>query len=335
MFGDKRSVVVGSLIVLSCLALLTLDRLSFEDLQQPSSLLQLSSAPLPGHSIHVELPVSQLKATQVGDTVQGKVLAQNGGYDQWSGTITADTDISPQQGCVTVKVISDRYIAPGTPVSGTVGGAGFMGQVVGSPNNQQRVSSIERRLEALEPRAHDRVAALERKLDRMHRKLRKIEGHKDVKQRMEELEKRVIELEKRPPSKNALMFGGNVAGFHFLGAIGTRGLAPRIDKIDARLSAIEARPKPDEAVKPVQKRIEDLNKRLSDLTDEDGIISYKQQMSEMEKRLCALEKLYGGGGGDNSKWYGTEEYHGLYKNPNKIKTDVDDFPAGNYHHEGV
>jgi hypothetical protein len=49
-------------------------------------------------------------------------------------------------------------------------------------------------------------------------------------------------------------------------------------------------------------------------------------MDAVEKRLAALEREYGGGGGDKSKWYGTEAYHGIYKPPER--THENDLPSG-------
>eukprot|EP00287_Rhodomonas_sp_CCMP768_P013415 CAMPEP_0196719988 /NCGR_PEP_ID=MMETSP1091-20130531/2870_1 /TAXON_ID=302021 /ORGANISM="Rhodomonas sp., Strain CCMP768" /LENGTH=310 /DNA_ID=CAMNT_0042061089 /DNA_START=76 /DNA_END=1008 /DNA_ORIENTATION=+ len=310
---------------MTLIAFTTLDVLVTSDATPVLELLSVHK----NQMLHIDVPIQQLATTKVGDIVKGKMKAGNNGELAWTGAITADTTISPQQGCVTVRVISDKYIAPGTPVSGTVGDSGFMGTVVGSPNNQERVGNIERRLEALEPSANEKVNDMKRKLNKLKRKLFKLEGHKTVEQKMEELEKRVVELERRPPTTGGLNFAGNVAGFHFTGALGTRGIAPRIDKIDSRISAMEARPKPTDAAKPVEDKIDDLNERLDDLTDDDGTFTYKQEMAELEKRLCDLETKYGnGGGGDNSKWFGTEEYHGIVKKPERTKPY--DMPAGRY-----
>jgi len=319
------AIVSATICAMSLIAFSALAYTQRADNQPPVELLALHKNQI----LHIDVPIQQLASTNVGDIVKGQMKAGTNGQVSWTGAITADTTISPQQGCVTVRVISDKYIAPGTPVSGTVGDAGFMGTVVGSPNNQERVGNIERRLEALEPRANEKLTNMRRQLNKLKRKLFKLEGHKTVEQKMKELEKRVVELEKRPPVEGGLNFDGNVAGFHFVGALGTRGIAPRIDKIDSRISAIEARPKPDEAVKPVADKIDDLNERLDDLQDEDGTFTYKAEMTELEKRLCDLEKKYGnGGGGDNSKWFGTEEYHGIVKRPERTKPY--EMPAGRY-----
>ena len=201
-----------------------------------------------------------------------------------------------------------------------------MGTVVGAPNNQARVGNIERHLEHLEPRAKGEVKALKKKLTRMNRQLEHLEGKKSVTERLVDLEKRLVELEKRPPSKHGLVFSGNVAGLHFTGTLGSRSLADRIDRIDARITAIQSRPKPVQFIKPIEKKVAELEDRMADLSSDSGKFTAKQEMAEMEERLAALEKMYGGGGGDNSKWYGTESYHGLYQPPTRTKPK--NYPAG-------
>uniref|UniRef100_A0A6U6ECI3 Uncharacterized protein n=1 Tax=Guillardia theta TaxID=55529 RepID=A0A6U6ECI3_GUITH len=268
--------------------------LNEESSSYPASTQLLAS----NHQLHIDVPIKQLAETRVGDIVKGRMLSDTNGakrYVNWMGTITADTVISPKQGCITVRVISDRYIAPGTPVSGTVGSAGFLGTVVGSPNHLQRIGSIERRLEALEPRSRGEVQALQRKVKRLKRQLDHLEGHKTVQERLLEMEKRIVELEKRPPSENALVFSGNVAGMHFTGAVGPTDypdLASRIDKIDGRIAALENRPKPSEAVQPIKEKIRELEARLDDLTSPEGLVTAKNEMAEMEKRLSELESEY-------------------------------------------
>jgi len=324
----QRSSLPLILLALCSVALCSFAALSLSSGVIPAELAQLSRLGV-GHHLHIDVPIQQLASTRVGDIVKGKMLAsaqQGGGYIHWTGAITADTTVSPQQGCVTVRVISDKYIPPGTPVSGTVGSAGFMGTVVGAPNNQERVGNIERRLEALEPAAKSTVEALKKKLARMNRQLAHLEGKKSIPERMVDLEKRLVEVEKRPPSKTGLVFSGNVAGLHFVGTLGSRSLADRIDRIDARITAIQSRPKPVEFAKPIMKKVEELEDRMADLSSDNGKFTAKSEMAEIEERLGALEKMYGGGGGDNSKWYGTEAYHGLYQPP--TRTNPKDYPGG-------
>eukprot|EP00960_Hanusia_phi_P025612 745764-Hanusia_phi.AAC.3 len=259
------------------------------------------------HQLHIDVPITQLAQTRIGDIVKGRMLTDQNGkraYVNWMGTITADTAISPKQGCITVKVISDKYIAPGTPVSGTVGNAGFLGTVVGSPNNLQRIGNIERRLEALEPRSRGEVQALQRKVKRLKRQLDHLEGHKTVQERLLELEKRIVELEKRPvsclhnshaltipvfsPQKMRWLSQGmlrvctslgqsvlpadcrtkSLITFNSSGPTDYPNLASRIDKIDSRIAALESRPKPSAAV------FETCSVQRVELTDEyEGLYS--------------------------------------------------------------
>mmetsp|Transcript_9410 Transcript_9410/g.31485 ORF Transcript_9410/g.31485 Transcript_9410/m.31485 type:complete len:112 (+) Transcript_9410:699-1034(+) len=82
---------------------------------------------------------------------------------------------------------------------------------------------------------------------------------------------------------------------HFTGAVGPTDypdLASRIDKIDGRIAALENRPKPSEAVQPIKEKIRELEARLDDLTSPEGLVTAKNEMAEMEKRLSELESEY-------------------------------------------
>eukprot|EP00291_Cryptomonas_curvata_P026347 CAMPEP_0172175392 /NCGR_PEP_ID=MMETSP1050-20130122/14200_1 /TAXON_ID=233186 /ORGANISM="Cryptomonas curvata, Strain CCAP979/52" /LENGTH=288 /DNA_ID=CAMNT_0012847485 /DNA_START=158 /DNA_END=1024 /DNA_ORIENTATION=+ len=284
----------------------------------------------PNNLLNVDVPVSQLANTKVGDVVQGQVSTALG-LVSWTGAITAGTTVSPTQGCVTVKVISDKYIAPGTQVSGSVGNAAFVGTVVGSPNHQERMGNIERRLKALEPDHKEEVLLLRSRLKKLGKELRRLEGHKTVAERMEALEKQIIELEKNPPAEDTATFSGNIAGMHFVGGvspIGRNGLSQRMDRIEDRLSKIEQRPTPKDYMKPAEERLAGLEARVAALTRDGGLVKAKQQMAAMERDLARLERRYGGDAGGNSKWYGTRRYHGLDRDPEPL--DTDRAPSGSF-----
>lgn len=230
---------------------------------------------------------------------------------------------------MTIKVVSDKYIAPGTPVSGKVGGKAFMGTVTGAPNKQRRMGQIERRLSQLEPGSRGKLGRMREKLARMDAQLWKLEGHKTVEERIQEMEKRIVDLERRPPSKHSLAFAGNVAGFHFLGSLGhTDAFRTRIDRLDARLAALEDRKTPAENALPMEKALDGLEAKLDEATSEKGRIHQGHEISELEDRLKKIELKYGSGGGENSKHYGTEEYHGLYHRP--VPVSEHNAPAGVY-----
>lgn len=281
-----------------------------------------------GSVLDIDVPIQQLSSTKVGDTVQG-TLPQGVGSLAWTGKITQHVVISPRQGCVTVQVLSDRYIAPGTEVNGMLGGKNFKGTVTGAPTNLARIGNIERRLGALEPSNHGRIDKLKAKLDRVDIQLESLEGHKTVQQHIEEIEKELVTLEQRPPVKNGMLFAGNVADFSFQGSLGHNdGFRRRVDRLDARLSAIEGRSDPTQAAKPLYKMVSMLENRLKNLQGYGGRVQQMKHMANLEERLAKIEKVYGGKAGDNSKWYGTEEYHGIYKKPEPVKED--EAPAGDY-----
>jgi len=281
-----------------------------------------------GSLLNIDVPIQQLSTTKVGDTVKG-TLPQGSGSLAWTGKITQHVVISPRQGAVTVRVLSDKYIAPGTTVNGMLGDKNFQGMVTGAPSKLARIGNIERRLGALEPHNHGRIDKLRAKLENMEVKLERLEGHKTVQQRIEEMEKEIRLMEKRPPTKSGMLFGGNVADFHFQGQLGENdNFRRRVDSLDARLSGIEARDDPDQAAKPLYKEIDKLQRRVTALDSKGGRVQQMKHMAKLEKRLSEIEKVYGGKAGDNSKWYGTEEYHGIYHRP--VPAREDDQAGGDY-----
>jgi hypothetical protein len=84
-----------------------------------------------GELLSIDVPASQLSQSRVGDVVKGKLAAADGGHFDFSGAIAGGTELSPTQGAVTIRVISDTYISPGTEVSGRVGNKMFSGTVTG------------------------------------------------------------------------------------------------------------------------------------------------------------------------------------------------------------
>lgn len=193
------------------------------------------------------------------------------------------------------------------------------------------MGNIERRLKALEPDHKEEVLLLRSRLKKLGKELRRLEGHKTVAERMEALEKQIIELEKNPPAEDTATFSGNIAGMHFVGGIspiGRNGLSQRMDRIEDRLSKIEQRPTPKDYMKPAEERLKGLEERVAALTRVGGLVKAKQQMAAMERDLARLERRYGGDAGDNSKWYGTRRYHGLDRDPEPL--DTDRAPSGTF-----
>ena len=263
---------------------------------QASSLVSLNLGQSSVNNIHqnelirVDVPASQLSSTKIGDIVRGKMKAATGGVVVFTGSVAAGTMVSPTKGAVTVKVISDKYIAPGTPVSGRVGDSMFSGTVVGSPNNAERLSDMEKRLSALEKPAKDQVIDLHHEVESMQDRLRRLEGTKSIKERIDYLEERFEELEKRPPSLDWRLIKDNSEGFHFHGSIGPNTVEPSVDKLETGLSKLEKKPGPEEVVRPIVSRLDDIEQRIDDIS---GGIDPKRTMANLERRLAALERLAG------------------------------------------
>lgn len=193
------------------------------------------------------------------------------------------------------------------------------------------MGNIERRLKALEPDNKEEVLVLRSRLKKLGKDLQHLEGHKTIKERMEALEKHILELEKNPSADDTATFSGNIAGMHFVGGItpiGRNGLSHQMDLIEDRLSQIEERPTPKDYIKPAEERLKKLEDRVAALTQPGGLFRAKTEMVTIEKRLAELESRYGGDAGDNSKWYGTRRFHGLDPQPQPL--EADDAPSGQY-----
>ena len=129
-----------------------------------TSLASTAGDPIPaGHVIHVDVPGSALQSLRVGATIQGKVnkqmLRQDGteainavdfvGKVRSLQMITVQGKVQsnvlgqPDEGVVSVKLMSDHYVAPGTAVTGMVAGKIFKGVVTSAPSIQDRMDEDE------------------------------------------------------------------------------------------------------------------------------------------------------------------------------------------------
>ena len=85
----------------------------------------------------MDVPAAQLATAKIGDIVQGQMarpLAE-GFHGEGLGP-----QVSEATGAVTIRVLSDKYIQPGTVVSGRVGNAMFKGMVAQSPSEQEQLA---------------------------------------------------------------------------------------------------------------------------------------------------------------------------------------------------
>jgi len=242
--------------------------------------------------LRVNVPTSQLSSTKVGDVIKGQVRLQGlagqaGGVVGFTGQVASGTELSGTEGALTVRVLSDKYISPGTPVSGRVGNSIFTGTVIGSPNTQERLGNMEKRLSALEKPAKQQVEDLKTRLSNMKARLRNLEGRKSIKERIDDLQERIRKLEDAPPALDPNMFKMNREGFHFHGSIGPNTVEPTVDRVEQAVRAVEKAPTPEEAVEPVVNRLDEIEARM-DKAEESG--NPKKTLAGLEKRLVALER---------------------------------------------
>jgi hypothetical protein len=261
-------------------------------LRRPGALLQLQlqgaapAVPRKGALLSMDVPASQLAATKIGDIVHGKMKAAAGEV-AFTGQIAAGTRLSASKGAVTIRVMSDKYIQPGTPVSGRVGNSVFSGTVAQSPNDQERLANMEKRLAQLEEPAKGDIVDIHKQLQDFDGRLRQLEGSKTMEQRVDDLERKITQLENQKPGLDWRKIKYNREGFHFHGSIGPNMLEPSLNKVEENLSDVEKGPTPEEVVEPVATRLSDIEERINEVADE---IRPKDKMAQMEKRLVALEK---------------------------------------------
>ena len=239
-----------------------------------------------GALLRMDVPASQLASTKIGDVVHGQ-MKSGGGEVAFTGQIAAGTQMSETKGAVTIRVMSDKYIQPGTPVSGRVGNSMFKGTVTQSPNDQERLANMEKRLAQLEEPAKGDVIDIHHQLQDFDGRLRTLEGSQTMEDRVDDLQRKITELENQKPGLDYRKIKYNREGFHFHGSIGPNQLEPSLDKVEENLSEIEKEPEPKEIVEPVATRLVDIEERINDISDE---IKPKTKMAKLEKRLVALEK---------------------------------------------
>eukprot|EP00287_Rhodomonas_sp_CCMP768_P011171 CAMPEP_0196717868 /NCGR_PEP_ID=MMETSP1091-20130531/1181_1 /TAXON_ID=302021 /ORGANISM="Rhodomonas sp., Strain CCMP768" /LENGTH=293 /DNA_ID=CAMNT_0042058373 /DNA_START=8 /DNA_END=889 /DNA_ORIENTATION=+ len=287
MANHERKVLIGAMASLLAMAVLGL---VFESDSGTVELVGVNSMPIEkGQMLRVTLPASQVANTKVGSILKGTYRTQGlaGGVVAFTGQVQSGTEISPSLGAVTVRVLSDKYITPGTPVSGRVGNSMFAGTVIGSPNTKERLADMEKRLSALEKPAKNQVVDLHDELHDVEGRLNRLEGKKTIKERVGELEDRIDNLEHTPPALDSNIIKDNEEGFHFHGHIGPNTVEPSVDQVESGLTAIEKAPGPAEAIRPVVNRLDEVSERVNELEDS---THPKKTIATLEKRLVALEK---------------------------------------------
>ena len=150
----------------------------------------------PGEMLSINVPATQLAHSSIGEEVKGSVPAAGGGKVDFTGKIAEGTSLCSgcPVGAVTVRVISDKYVAPGTTVEGLVAGKPFTGTVTDAASDNQRLSGMEQRLSTLEGPHKKQIQDLAHELAGFESRLSKLEGHKTIKERIGDLQDRLDHL---------------------------------------------------------------------------------------------------------------------------------------------
>jgi hypothetical protein len=281
-----------------------------------TSLASTSADPIPaGHVIHIHLPKSAMQSLKIGSTIKGKVnkqMLRQDGTEQINavdfvgkvrslqmitvqGKVQSNIMGEPDEGVVSVKLMSDHYVAPGTAVTGMVAGKIFKGVVTRAPSIQDRMDEAEKRLRELAPPVCDEICKLEKEIELTQKRIDDYKASDRLRKISEQLEKRVDKLANPPPPPEKVAILGNWAGFKFDVPDGPSIYEPRITKMSERLDEI---PKEySEAMAPLYKATQKLEKKLDKL---EGLKTYRQRMVRLQYELDEMEKCIADAGGDKA-----------------------------------
>lgn len=282
-----------------------------------TSLASTGEDPIPvGHVIHVDVPKSAMQSLKVGSEIKGRVnkqmLRQDGteainavdfvGKVRSLQMITVQGKVQsnvmgePDEGVVSVKLMSDHYVAPGTPVTGMVAGKIFKGVVTRAPSIEDRMDEAEKRLRELAPPVCDEICKLEKEIELTQKRIDDFKASRKLRKMSEKLEKRVDKLANPPPPPEKVAILGNWAGFKFDLPDGPNVFGPRISKMTERLDSI---PKEySDIMAPLYKATQKLEKKLDKV---EGLKTYRQRVARMQYELDEMEKCISGAGGDKEE----------------------------------
>jgi len=289
-----------------------------EGLAATTSLASTASDPIPvGHIIHVNVPRSAMQSLKIGSMIKGKVnkqmLRQDGteavnavdfvGKVRSLQMITVQGKVQsnvmgePDEGVVSVKLMSDHFVAPGTAVTGMVAGKIFKGVVTRAPSIQDRMDEAEKRLRELAPPVCDEICKLEKEIEMTQKRIDDFKASRKLRKISEALEKRVDKLANPPPPPEHVAILGNWAGFKFdLPGDGPNIFEPRITKMKDRLDEI---PKEySEIMSPLYKATQKLEKQLDNV---EGLKTYRQRVTRMKYELHEMEHCISVAGGDKKE----------------------------------
>ncbi|KAJ1494630.1 hypothetical protein T484DRAFT_1877322 [Baffinella frigidus] len=281
-----------------------------DSLAAPTMALASSSDPIPpGHVIHVDMPQSAMQKLKVGSIVKGKVrepmLAADGqkqfdtvdftGKVRSLQAITVQGKIQsnilgePDEGVVSVKLLSDQFVAPGTAVSGMVAGKIFKGVVTKAPSFDERMDEAEKRVRELAPPICGEMCQLEREIAMVGKRIKEFKASKNLRKETAALEKRMHRLEHPAPPPETVAILGNWAGFKFDFPEGEEGPNIYGSRIDVLAKSMATAPSVDDYVKaaePIYAKTRALEKKLDDLQ---GLKSYSERMELLKKELAAVD----------------------------------------------
>jgi hypothetical protein len=282
-----------------------------------TSLASTSGDPIPvGQVIHVNVPKSALKSLKVGSEIKGRVnkqmLRQDGteavnavdfvGKVRSLQMITVQGKVQsnimgePDEGVVSVKLMSDHYVAPGTPVTGMVAGKIFKGVVTTAPSIEDRMDEAEKRLRELAPPVCDEICKLEKEIELTQKRIDDFKASRKLRKMSEKLEKRVDKLANPPPPPEKVAILGNWAGFKFNLPDGPDIFGPRISKMTERLDSI---PKEySDIMAPLYKATQKLEKKLDKV---EGLKTYRQRVTRMQYELDEMERCIAEADGDKKE----------------------------------
>jgi len=279
-------------------------------LAAPTTALAASSEPIPpGHVIHVDMPKAAMAKLKVGGIVKGKVrepmLAADGSkqFDTVDftgkvrslqaitvqGKIQSNVLGEPDEGVVSVKLLSDQFVAPGTAVSGMVAGKIFKGIVTKAPSFDERLDEAEKRVRELAPPVCGEMCKLEREIAMVGKRIKEFKASEGLRKETARLEKRMHRLENPPPPPETVAILGNWAGFKFDFPEGEEGPNIYGSRIDTLAKSMEEAPNANDYIKaaePIYERTRALEKKLNDLQ---GLKTYKERMDLLKQEIALVD----------------------------------------------
>mmetsp|Transcript_18558 Transcript_18558/g.42369 ORF Transcript_18558/g.42369 Transcript_18558/m.42369 type:complete len:453 (-) Transcript_18558:2216-3574(-) len=254
------------------------------------------------HIVHLNVPLKDIAGLRVGATMKGKtaMLAADGTSPinakdftgkvrslqmiTVQGKIQSDVLGEPDEGVVSVKLLTDQFVAPGTAVTGMVAGKVFKGVVTKAPSLENRLDEAEKRMREMAPPVCDEICKLEKEIQKTQRRIQDYKDSRHLRKEADALEKRMDALEKPHPPPETVAILGNWAGFKFELPDGPNSYAPRVENIESRMDEI---PKGYAvAFQDVYNSTRNLEKKLDEI---EGLKTTQERMNLLRHELSEME----------------------------------------------